>query len=97
MNTKEIIEKRVKTLTTSIKREKAILQELESDRATIQKIRELEETGVALSKDSHYASYEEWKASLEKQVKRGESSLENLKMKKAELEAFQFYLEKIGA
>ncbi|AYZ73025.1 hypothetical protein EGX98_02510 [Fusobacterium necrophorum] len=97
MSTKEIIEKRVKSLTISIKREKAILQELESDRATIQRIREWEETGVALASDSHYASYEEWKSSLQKQIKRGESSLENLKTKKAELEAFQFYLDKIGA
>ena len=42
MSTKEIIEKRVKSLTISIKREKAILQELESDRATIQRIQEWE-------------------------------------------------------
>lgn len=97
MSTKEIIEKRVKSLTISIKREKAILQELESDRATIQRIQEWEETGVALASDSHYSSYEEWKSSLQKQIKRGESSLENLKTKKAELEAFQFYLDKIGA
>ena len=34
---------------------------------------------------------------LHQQIKRGESSLENLKTKKAELEAFQFYLDKIGA
>ncbi|MCI7680621.1 MAG: hypothetical protein MSP55_00170 [Fusobacterium necrophorum] len=48
MSTKEIIEKRVKSLTISIKREKAILQELESDRATIQRIQEWEETGGCL-------------------------------------------------
>lgn len=97
MNTRETIQKRVKTLETSIKREKAILQELESDKATIQRIEDLVEKGIALASDSHYASYDERKLHLEKQVKRGERSLENLKIRKAELEAFRFYLEKVGA
>lgn len=93
MTTKNIIEKRVKQLGVAIGREKAILQEIENDKMTLQKVGELEEKGVALAEDSHYASYEEWKVLLQKQIKRGENTLDNIVIKRAELEAFEFYLK----
>ena len=94
MTKKEIIAKRVKQLGTAIGREKAILQELESDKATLKQITSFMEKGVALEADSNYSSYEEWKGILNKQIKRGEATLDNISIKKAELEAFQFYLSK---
>lgn len=92
MTKKEIIAKRVKQLGVAIGREKAVLQELESDKATLKQIASLVEKGTALEAESNYSSYDEWKDLLNKQIKRGETTLSNIVIKKAELEAFQFYL-----
>lgn len=94
MTKKEIIEKRVKQLGVAIGREKGVLQELESDKATLQQIANLVEKGTALEVGSNYSSYDEWKDLLNKQIKRGETTLSNIVIKKAELDAFQAYLTK---
>lgn len=92
MTKREIIEKRVKQLGVAIGREKAVLQELESDKATLKQIATWVEQGENLPENSHYSSFDEWKGLLTKQVKRGETTLDNLVIKKAEKEAFEYYL-----
>lgn len=97
MTKQEIMEKRIGQLETSLKREKAIRKEVENDKATLTHLENLEHQGQNLEESSNYSSYGEWKEAIQKQIKRGETSLENIGIKKIELEAFRFYLDSLKA
>lgn len=90
--TKEVITGQLEKLKTSIKREKSYLQELEDDKAVLTHIEELMEKGESLGVDSPYASYNEWKESIEKEIKAGEASIKRIDVEKSEIIAFEYFL-----
>lgn len=75
--------------TKAVKREEAIMKEMENDNATLTYLNTLEE----LPKNSKYASLDDWKAAINKQIKIGENALLNIELKKAIIEALDYFFE----
>lgn len=89
MNKKERLTKYVETLTKAEKRKDAILKEIENDKSTLAHI----DTLSTLPSDSNYESLEKWKEAMNKQIARGEKSIETIEFKKVLIEAINYYLE----
>ena len=93
MNTtekKELMGKFGVKLEKAIKRETAIKKELENDKALLKYLQSQKTSGVAFENEV-YENYDSWIATVEKQIKKGDSSLNNLEFKKVELEAVKVY------
>lgn len=77
----------------SIEREIAYLKELADDKATLSYIEQLQSDREPLPKDNPYGSFSEWKDAIEKEIKTGQNSLDRIEIEKAELMAFNYFME----
>lgn len=77
----------------SIERESNYLKELADDKATLSHIEELQADGEPLPAGNPYGSYSEWKDQIEKEIKAEENSLDRIELEKAQLMAFNYFVE----
>lgn len=77
----------------SIEREVAYLKELADDKATLSYIEQLQADGEPLPDNNPYGSFSEWRDQIEKEIKTGQNSLDRIEIEKAELMAFNFFME----
>jgi len=83
---KELMGKYVKKLENAIKREEAVIKEMENDKALIKYLEGQKTSGTV------YESYDAWIETIKKQIKKSENTLKNIEFKKVELEAVQKYI-----
>ena len=88
---KELMGKFAKKLENAIKREVAVIKEIENDKALIKHLEEQKTSGVAFD-NTAYESHDVWIETIKKQIKKSESTLANIEFKKVELEAVQKYI-----
>ena len=93
MSVATTVQKEIESLQNSIKREKAIEANIFDMTAVIEHIAELQEASEPMAENSPYASYEEWQAAAEKELKGYQSSLATIAVNKDILVALQTYLE----
>lgn len=93
MEKREILGNYIKRLEKAIARELSVRKEIENDKATLKYLQEQKDSGVAFE-NPVYEDYEAWIVNVQKQIKKGENTLENIAFKKYEVEAVKFYLEK---
>lgn len=77
----------------SIEREVSYLKELADDKATLSHIEQLQTDGEPLPAGNPYGSYSEWRDQVEKEIKTGQNSLDRIEIEKAELMAFNYFME----
>lgn len=77
----------------SIEREVSYLKELADDKATLSHIDQIQNDGEPLPSNNPYGSYSEWKDQVEKEIKTGQNSLDRIEIEKAELMAFNYFME----
>ncbi|MCQ9628383.1 hypothetical protein HS141_15805 [Cetobacterium somerae] len=77
----------------SIEREVSYLKELADDKATLSHIEQLQNDGEPLPEGNPYGSYSEWRDAIEKEIKTGQNSLDRIEIEKAELMAFNYFME----
>lgn len=90
---KVIIEGVVEKTKKSIARESSYLKELADDSATLAYINQLQNDGEKLPVNSPYTSFTEWREKIEKDLKTGNTSLDRISVEKAELLAFEYFME----
>ena len=88
---KELMGKYAKKLENAIKREAAVMKEIENDKALIKYLEGQKISGVAFD-NTVYESYDAWIETIRKQIKKSENTLTNIEFKKVELEAIQKYI-----
>ena len=88
-----VVQKEITKVENSIKREKAILKNIDDITATIEHIAEQIEAGTPLPENSAYESYGEWQTSAEKEIKPYHSSLETIDKYRSLLAAYHFYVK----
>ncbi|MDX8337337.1 MULTISPECIES: protein-tyrosine phosphatase family protein [Cetobacterium] len=84
-----VIERTIK----SIERLPSYEKELANDKATLAYINNLQDNGDPLPGGSPYDSFTDWKEFIEKQIRAGENSLDRVSVEKAELMAFEYFVE----
>ncbi|MGL5574625.1 hypothetical protein [Cetobacterium sp.] len=77
----------------SIEKEVAYLKELADDKATLSHIEQLQTDGEPLPTGNPYGSFSEWRDQVEKEIKTGQNSLDRIEIEKAELMAFNYFME----
>ncbi|MBC2850948.1 hypothetical protein H5J22_05785 [Cetobacterium sp. 8H] len=77
----------------SIEREDTFLKELMDDQATLAHIGRLELESEPLPVGCPYASYDEWRDQIEKEIKSSDNSINRISVEKAELMAFEYFVE----
>lgn len=88
-----VVQKEKEKVENAIKREKAILKNIDDITATLEHIAELVEAGTAFPENSAYESYEDWQDSAEKEIKSYNTSLETIDKYRSLLAAYQFYIK----
>ena len=88
-----VVQKEITKVESSIKREKAILKNIDDITATIEHIAEQIEAGTPFPENSAYESYGEWQTSAEKEIKSYHSSLETIDKYRSLLAAYHFYVK----
>lgn len=88
-----VVKKEMEKVENAIKREKAILKNIDDITATLEHIAEQVEAGTAFPENSAYESYKDWQASAEKEVKSYNTSLETIDKYRSLLAAYQFYIK----
>lgn len=91
---KGVVAESLKKLQESIKREVNYLKEIADDRIALKAVLADQKEGVELDPDSGYVTYNEWVEQLNKEIKAGVNSLDRIAKEKAEIVAFQYYLDK---
>ncbi len=87
---KELMGKYAKKLENTIKREAAVIKEMENDKALIKYLEGQKASGAF--DNTVYESYDAWIETIKKQIKKSENTLKNIEFKKVELEAVQKYI-----
>ena len=77
----------------SIEREVTYLKELADDKATLSHIEQMQADGEPLPANNPYGSFAEWRDAIEKEIKTGQNSLDRIEIEKAELMAFNYFVE----
>lgn len=77
----------------SIEKEVSYLKELADDKATLSYIEQLQTDGEPLPVGNPYGSFSEWRDQVEKEIKTGQNSLDRIEIEKAELMAFNYFME----
>ena len=88
-----VVQKEIVKVENAIKREKAILKNIDDITATLEHIAEQVEAGTAFPENSAYESYQEWQTSAEKEVKSYNTSLETIDKYRSLLGAYEFYVK----
>ena len=91
--TKEIVTGVVAKLKKSIEREVTYKKELDDDKAVLTYVQNLVDTGETLPPESAYESFNEWIDSIKKEIKAGETSLKRIDTEKAEIKAFEYFIQ----
>lgn len=89
-----VVQKEKEKVENAIKREKAILKNIDDITATLEHIAELVEAGTEFPANSAYESYKDWQDSAEKEIKSYNTSLETIDKYRSLLAAYQFYIKK---
>ncbi|MDX8337454.1 hypothetical protein [Candidatus Cetobacterium colombiensis] len=84
-----VIERTIK----SIERLPSYEKEVANDKATLAYINSLQDNGDPLPAGSPYESFTEWTDLIEKQIRAGENSIDRVFVEKAELMAFEYFVE----
>ena len=87
-----VVQKEKEKVENAIKREKAILKNIDDITATLEHIAELIEAGTEFPANSAYESYKDWQDSAEKEIKSYNTSLETIDKYRSLLAAYQFYI-----
>lgn len=72
------------------KRELGLNKELDSDKLCLQMLDKMQ----SLPEGCHWGSVAEWKEGINKQIKRGQTAIKNIGLKKFLVEAVEEYLKK---
>ncbi len=88
---KEMMKAYAIKLEKEIKKEKAVLKEIEDDKASLNHVHSQKQSGASLE-DSAYESYDEWVENLEKEIRAGENRIKTIEFKKVLIEAVQAYV-----
>lgn len=88
-----VVQKEIVKVENAIKREKAILKNIDDITATLEHIGELVEAGTAFPENSAYESYSDWQESAEKEIKSYNTSLATIDKYRSLLAAYQFYVK----
>ena len=73
-----VVQKEMEKVENAIKREKAILKNIDDITATLEHIAELVESGKEFPENAAYESYIDWQESAEKGIKSYTTSLETI-------------------
>ncbi|MGL5989324.1 hypothetical protein [Cetobacterium sp.] len=90
---KYILEEVIAKTKKSIEREGGLKKELTDDRSTLMYIQSLQDNNEPFPDNNGYDSYTDWKDQVEKEIKSGENSLSRIETEKAELIAFEYFVE----
>lgn len=90
---KEVLETVIVKIQKSIEKEVSYLKELADDKATLSHIEQLQADNEALPEGNPYGSYLEWREQVEKEIKTGQNSLDRIEVEKAELMAFNYFMD----
>lgn len=74
-------------------KKEAYLKEVADDKATLEFLNEKETAGEPMPDYSNYTDYTEWKETVQKEIDRAETTLENLEIRMIEKEAYQYYID----
>ena len=85
----EIIARVLKTY----ERKDAYLKEIADDKATLELLNGKETAGEPMPDYSNYTDYAEWKDTVQKEIVKAESTIENLETRMIEVEAYQYYID----
>ncbi|MGL5356697.1 MAG: hypothetical protein ACRDAQ_09200 [Cetobacterium sp.] len=77
----------------SIEREISVNKELTDDCATLERVIDMQNGDEELPVDGGYESYTEWRETLEKEIRSSENSLARIQTEKAELVAFEYFVD----
>ncbi|MGL4867277.1 MAG: hypothetical protein ACRC4S_01290, partial [Cetobacterium sp.] len=77
----------------SIEREVSVNKELTDDCASLERVIDMQNADEELPVDGGYESYTEWRETLEKEIKSSENSLNRIQIEKAELVAFEYFMD----
>ena len=88
-----VVQKEMEKVENAIKREKAILKNIDDITATLEHIAELVESGKEFPENSAYESYKDLQESAEKEIKSYTTSLETIDKYRSLLAAYQFYVK----
>ena len=89
---KVVVNDTLKKLQDSIKRQINYIKEVADDRIALKAILADQADGTEIDLDAGYHTYNEWIEQLNKEIKTGVASLER---EKAEIVAYEFYLENV--
>lgn len=97
MNTTEekkiVLSENAARIIKTYEKKDAYLKELADDKATLEFLNEKETAGEPMPDYSNYTDYTEWKETVQKEVDRAETTLENLEIRMIEVEAYQYYID----
>ena len=88
-----VVKKEMEKVENAIKREKAILKNIDDITATLEHIAELVEAGTAFPENSAYESYTDWQESAEKEIKSYNTSLATIDKYRSLIAAYSFYVK----
>lgn len=74
-------------------RKDSYLKEIADDKATLELLNTKETAGEPMPSYSNYADYAEWKDTVNKEISRAETTIENLETRMIEVEAYQYYID----
>lgn len=87
-----LLENTARIIKTYEKKE-AYLKEIADDKATLEFLNEKETAGEPMPDYSNYTDYTEWKETVQKEIDRSETTLENLEIRMIEVEAYKYYID----
>ena len=80
-------------VTKTYERKDAYLKEIADDKATLELLVGKETAGEPMPDYSNYTDYAEWKDTVQKEIVKAESTIENLEVRMIEVEAYQYYID----
>ncbi len=90
---KLILLENIARVTKTYERKDAYLKEIADDKATLELLNGKEGAGEPMPDYSNYTDYTEWKDTVQKEIVKAESTIENLEIRVIEAEAFQYYID----
>ena len=90
---KQILLENIARVMKTYERKDAYLKEIADDKATLELLVEKETAGEPMPDYSNYTDYAEWKDTVQKEIVKAESTVENLEVRMIEAEAYQYYID----
>lgn len=92
-NTKITLKELSEKIKKSLKRERAVLKELEDDNATLKYIETQKQGDIEFPNSSAYTSYQEWEEKIKKEIDAGLNSIKKIALQKEEVKALEYYIK----